>query len=42
MLKEELFAIESEKLSGALSPSEYADVKRGLDAILKRTLKGTS
>jgi hypothetical protein len=42
ILKEELFAIESEKLSGALSPSEYADVKRGLDAILKRTLKGTS
>jgi hypothetical protein len=42
ILKEELFAIESEKLSGALSQSEYADVKRGLDAILKRTLKGTS
>jgi hypothetical protein len=42
ILKEELFAVESEKLSGALSPSEYGDIKRGLDAMLKRVLKQTS
>jgi LPXTG-motif cell wall-anchored protein len=41
LLKEEMFAIESEKLSGTLSPGEYADVKRGLDALLKRVLKLT-
>jgi hypothetical protein len=39
-LKEELFAIETEKLSGSLSPSEYAEVKLGLDAVLKRALEG--
>ena len=40
-LKDELFAIEREKLSGALSPTEYSDVKKGLDALLKRALKDT-
>ena len=39
ILKEELFAIESEKLSGTLSPDEYAMVKTGLEALLKRALK---
>jgi len=38
ILKEELFAIESEKLSGTLSPTEYAEIKTGLEALLKRTL----
>ena len=38
-LKEELFAIETEKLSGSLSPAEYAEVKVGLEAVLKRALK---
>ncbi len=38
-LKDELFAIESEKLSGTLSASEYAEVKAGLEALLKRALK---
>jgi hypothetical protein len=38
-LKEELFAIESEKLSGALSPAEYAEARAGLEAVLKRALK---
>ena len=38
-LKEELFAIESEKLSGAISAQEYAEVKAGLEAVLKRALK---
>jgi hypothetical protein len=39
-LKEELFALESEKVSGAISPQEYADAKAGLEAVLKRALKG--
>jgi hypothetical protein len=39
ILKEELFAIESEKLSGTLSPQEYAEIKTGLEAVLKRALK---
>jgi hypothetical protein len=39
ILKEELFAIESEKLSGTISPAEYAEVKAGLEAVLKRALK---
>jgi hypothetical protein len=38
VLKEELFAIESEKLSGTLSAAEYAKVKTGLEAVLKRAL----
>jgi len=39
ILKEELFAIESEKLSGTLSAAEYAEVKTGLEAVLKRALQ---
>jgi hypothetical protein len=38
-IKEELFAIESEKVMGTLSQSEYADIKAGLEAVLKRELK---
>ena len=38
-LKEELFAIESEKLSGALSPAEYAEARAGIETVLKRALK---
>lgn len=38
-IKEELFAIESEKLTGALSPEEYSQIKTGLEAVLKRELK---
>ncbi len=37
-LKDELFAIESERLSGTLSEAEYAQVKSGLEAVLKRAL----
>jgi len=40
ILKDEMFAIESEKLSGTISPAEYAEVKAGLEAVLKRALKG--
>ncbi len=39
ILKEELFAIESEKISGTLSASEYAEIRAGLEAVLKRALK---
>lgn len=39
ILKEELFEIESERLSGTLSQEEYAQVKAGLEAVLKRALK---
>jgi hypothetical protein len=43
VLKEELFAIESEKLSGKLAPEEYAEVKAALETVLKRALnKGQS
>jgi hypothetical protein len=38
MLKDEMFAIEREKLSGTLSQNEYAEIKLGLDAVLKRVL----
>ena len=38
-LKEEMFAIESERLSGTISAAEYAEVKNGLEAVLKRALK---
>jgi hypothetical protein len=39
LLKEEMFAIEQEKLSGTLSPQEYAKVKIGLEALLRRVLR---
>jgi hypothetical protein len=38
ILKDELFAIESERLSGSLSESEYTQIKSGLEAVLKRAL----
>lgn len=38
-LKDELFAIESERLSGTLSQEEYAGIRMGLEAVLKRALK---
>jgi hypothetical protein len=37
-LKEELFAIESEKINGAITPEEYASVKSALEIVLKRAL----
>lgn len=39
VLKEELFALESEKISGTLAPEEYAEVKAALETVLKRALK---
>jgi len=38
-LKEELFAIESDKISGAITTTEYAEVKAALETVLKRALK---
>lgn len=38
-LKEELFALESEKISGTLSPADYAEQKAALETVLKRALK---
>jgi len=42
VLKEELFAIESEKIAGTLSASEYAEQKAALETVLKRALKKSS
>ena len=39
VLKEEMFAIESEKLSGTLSSADYAEQKAALETVLKRALK---
>jgi Carboxypeptidase regulatory-like domain len=39
VLKEEMFAIESEKLSGTLSAAEYKEQKSALEVVLKRALK---
>lgn len=38
VLKEELFALESEKISGTLAPDEYAEQKAALETVLKRAL----
>jgi hypothetical protein len=38
-LKEELFALESEKISGTITAEEYAQVKAALEIVLKRALK---
>jgi len=42
VLKEELFALESEKIAGTLAPSEYAEQKTALETVLKRALKRSS
>jgi hypothetical protein len=38
-LKEELFALESDKLTGAITPAEYTETKAALETVLKRALK---
>jgi hypothetical protein len=38
VLKEEMFAIESEKLSGTLSQADYREQKAALETVLKRAL----
>jgi hypothetical protein len=42
VLKEELFAIESEKISGTITHEEYTETKAALEAVLKRALKRSS
>jgi hypothetical protein len=42
VLKDELFALESEKLSGTIDAGEYAEQKAALEVVLKRALKRTS
>lgn len=42
VLKDELFSLESEKLSGSLAPEEYAEQKAALETVLKRALKRSS
>lgn len=37
-LKEELFAIESERIAGTLTAEQYAEVKAGVEVVLKRAL----
>jgi hypothetical protein len=39
VLKEELFALESEKIAGTLPPEEYAEQKAALETVLRRALK---
>jgi hypothetical protein len=39
VLKEELFALESEKIAGTLAPNEYTEQKAALETVLKRALK---
>jgi hypothetical protein len=37
-LKEEMFSLESEKISGTISAEEYAELKAALETVLKRAL----
>jgi hypothetical protein len=39
VLKDELFALESEKIAGTLSAAEYTELKAALETVLKRALK---
>lgn len=41
-LKEELFALESEKIAGTLAPNEYDVTKAALETVLRRALKRNS
>ena len=41
-LKEELFALESEKIAGTLEPHEYDVTKAALETVLRRALKRSS
>jgi hypothetical protein len=38
-LKEEIFALESDKIAGKISAAEYAQLKAALETVLKRALK---
>ena len=38
-IKEELFALESEKINGKISDREYAEARAGLERLMKRTVR---
>ena len=38
VLKDEMFSLESERISGTIDPTEYAEVKAALETVLKRAL----
>ena len=40
-LKEELFTIESERIAGTLTAEQYAEVKAGIEVVLRRALNRT-
>jgi hypothetical protein len=42
VLKDELFALESEKVAGTITPEAYAEVKAALEIVLKRALNRSS
>jgi hypothetical protein len=42
VLKEELFSLESERISGTISAGEYGETKAALEIVLKRALKRNS
>jgi hypothetical protein len=42
VLKDELFALESDRLSGTISAEEYAELKPALETVLKRALMRSS
>ncbi|MDR3726559.1 MAG: carboxypeptidase regulatory-like domain-containing protein [Terracidiphilus sp.] len=39
ILRDEMFDLEKDKLSGAISPAEYESSKAGLEAVLKRAMR---
>jgi hypothetical protein len=41
-LKEEMFALESERINGTIAADEYAKVKDALETVLKRALNRKS
>jgi hypothetical protein len=41
-LKEELFALESDRIAGKIAPEEYEEAKAALETVLKRALKRNS
>jgi hypothetical protein len=38
-LKEEIFALESDKIAGKMTPAEYEELKAALEKVLRRALK---
>jgi hypothetical protein len=38
-IKDELFALESEKIAGKISDREYAEARAGLERLMKRTVR---